>query len=89
MSVAEKLPRMMIYHHRIHILDSLPLPNKNLCDFHSLPPADDIPRVNNARDPTENAQADIDEEVGTASSFENDSNGREEDGQEVEADIAC
>lgn len=55
----------------------------------SLPLANDVPRVYYARQPAKDSQADVNEKVGTASSFENHGDRWEEDGQEVEADVAC
>jgi len=43
--------------------------------------------MDNARDPAQNGQADVDEEVGVAARLEEDCEWREEDCQEVEADV--
>jgi hypothetical protein len=47
----------------------------------------DLPRVDNARDPTEDGETDVDEEVGAAASLDEDRDGREEQCQNVEADV--
>jgi hypothetical protein len=43
--------------------------------------------VDNARDPTEDGEADADEEVGVAAGLDEDRDGREEQCQDVEADV--
>jgi hypothetical protein len=43
--------------------------------------------VDNARDPTEDGETNVDEEIGVAASLEEDRDGREEYRQGVEADI--
>jgi hypothetical protein len=43
--------------------------------------------VDNARDPTEDGEADVDEEVGVAASLDEDRDGREEECQDVEAHV--
>ena len=41
------------------------------------------------RNPSKNGKADIDEEVGIATSLQKDSQRREEEGEEVETDVRC
>jgi len=43
--------------------------------------------MNNARNPAQNAEADIDQEIGAASGFEEDGDEREEDCKEVEKGV--
>jgi len=49
---------------------------------------DDVPSMNAARQPTENGQEDVDEEVGITPGLEEDGHGWKKDGQEVEAHVA-
>ena len=44
--------------------------------------------MQHARDPPQDAEADVDEEVGAAATFEEDGQRGEEDGDEVEEDVA-
>jgi hypothetical protein len=46
-----------------------------------------VQSVNDTRDPTQNGQTDVDEEVSTASSFKEDTQGREDDRKEDLADV--
>lgn len=50
--------------------------------------ADDPPGVYATGYPTENRQKDVDEEVAAAASFQQDGDGWDEDGEEVEEDVA-
>lgn len=49
---------------------------------------DDVPGVEHAGDPAEEAEEDVDEEGGTAAATDYDGEGREEDGEEAETDSA-
>lgn len=49
--------------------------------------ADDIPGVDDAREPPQDGQADVDEEVGAAAGFEEDGDGGEEEREEVQEDV--
>ena len=53
-----------------------------------LVPADDVPGVDDAGDPAQDPQADVDEDVGAAPALQEDGHGRDEEGDEVEQDIA-
>lgn len=53
-----------------------------------LVPADDVPGVDDAGDPAQDPQADVDEDVGAAPALQEDGHGRDEEGEEVEQDIA-
>jgi len=46
--------------------------------------ADDVPRVDNARDPAQDAQQYVDEEISLAPSPQEDGYKRDKDGEEVE-----
>lgn len=48
----------------------------------------DLPGVDDTRDPTQDRQTNVDQEVGVAASLEKDRKRRQEEGQEVEADVA-
>ena len=49
---------------------------------------DDVQGVDDAGNVTQDGEQDVDEEVGTASALEEDSDGREDDGKEDLADVA-
>lgn len=49
----------------------------------------DVQSVDNTGDVTQDGKEDVDEEVGTAATLEEDTHGREDDGKEDLADIAC
>lgn len=49
--------------------------------------ADDPPRVDAARDPSQNGEQNVDEEVSAASTLEHHGDRRKEDGEEVEEDV--
>jgi len=48
----------------------------------------DIPSVNHTRQPSENGKTNVDEEISAASALQENGDGREEDCEEVEEDIA-
>lgn len=50
--------------------------------------ADDVPGVNDTRDPGETAKEDVDQEVSATATLHEDGHERHEDGQEVEKNIA-
>lgn len=50
---------------------------------------DDVERVNDSGDVTEDCQQDVDEEVGATATLEEDTDGREDDGKEDLADVAA
>ena len=54
---------------------------------HQIDRARDLPGVDNTRDPTQNGETDVDQEVAVAASFEEDSKRRQEECQEVEAHV--
>jgi len=69
---------------------------ENLCQFHSvIAIANELGRAsgaesgltNQAGKPAEDSEEDVDEKFGAAAGFEKDSEGREEDGEEIEEDI--
>jgi len=49
--------------------------------------ADDPPGMKDTRNPTQDGKKDVNEEICGASSLEEDGEGWEEDGEEVEADV--
>lgn len=58
--------------------------------IHHNPPltlANDVPTMQNPRDPTQNRETNVDEEIGAAAAFEEDGDGWEEETEEVEADV--
>ncbi len=50
---------------------------------------DEVPGVDDAGDPAERAEQDVDEQVGAAGAGEDDGQGWEEDGEEVQEDGAA
>jgi phosphoribosylaminoimidazole-succinocarboxamide synthase len=50
--------------------------------------ADDVHGVDNTRNPTQDGQTDVDEEVSTASSLKEDSKRGEDEGEDKLADVA-
>lgn len=50
--------------------------------------SNDPPSVEDSRNPTENRQTDIDEEIGAAAGLQEDGERGEEEGEDVEADVA-
>lgn len=58
------------------------------CHHRSLVLADNPPSMDDSRNPPKDPQCDVDEDVGAAAGLHCDGNGRNEEGEEVEADIA-
>jgi len=50
---------------------------------------DDVKSVDNSRNVTQNCQEDVDKEIGTAASLEEDTKRRKDDGKNDLADVAC
>ena len=48
---------------------------------------DDVPRVQNSWNPTQNTQEDVDEDVGAAAALEEDWQGRDPQREEIEQDV--
>jgi hypothetical protein len=47
----------------------------------------EVQLTNDARNPAQNGKTDVDQEISIASCFEEDGERREEDGEEIEADV--
>jgi len=62
----------------------LPCP---LCVCRGIVLRDNPPGVNHARNPTQDCQEDVDDEIGIATSLEKNSNGRNEDGDDICEDV--
>lgn len=58
-------------------------------DLHSrrLGPTDDPECVENTRNPAQDTQTDVDQEIRAASALDEDRHGRDEEGEEVEEDV--
>lgn len=51
--------------------------------------SDNVQSVDDTRDVTQNGQTNVNEQVGTTSSLQEDTQGREDDGQDDLADVAA
>lgn len=75
---------------------SIPLPHLPIRRHHNLLGScrptvlgNDPPGVNDTGDPAEDGEANVDEKVGAAAGLEEDGDGGQEEGEEVQEDVGC